>query len=64
MPPSLPIYLRHHAQIAERILVYTNESQLDLSFALSADDEHLVAPAIEHALQMLALPDDSEGLQS
>ena len=61
---AVPTYLRQHASITERLLVYTNDSKSEpsLEFVLSPfSSPHLVPKAIELAKAMLALPGDDKG---
>ena len=55
---AVPIYLRQHAEICERALLYTNEAAPELRIELNRGTPHLVPRAVDLALGLLALPDD------
>ena len=62
---AIPLYIRQHAHIAERLLLYSNELEPQLRFMLTAqsvaEQPHLVQDAVDHALEYLAMPGSDEG---
>ena len=65
---AVPLYIRQHAHIAERLLVYSNEVEPQLRFMLTAQSvaeaPHLVEDAVEHALEYLAMPSQEGSRES